>query len=187
MATNLVTLDEYKLHASINSTDFDDKLDGIIKRVSSLVKSYCGRTFIDNYDKYTLEFIPVVEYTNYGGNYFPKEFPLQEVLSVELSEDGGTTYTVLSSDWYWDRSKDCVAITDQLPNDSPNAYKITYKGGFVKTPEDLKLAVLDLIDFYYKNESTPRKTVNSTTVEYVTDANFPAHIRRVLDLYRVLL
>ena len=57
-----------------------------------------------------------------------------------------------------------------------------FKHGF-----DLKLAVLDLVEYYSKNNSAVHVnrdvTPNVTQIQYVATTNFPAHIKRVLDQY----
>ena len=183
MGKQLVSLDEYKEYSSINSTEFDDKIYNIITKTSEFVKNYCNRTFIDNYDKATSQFTNIVEYSNVPGIFLTAEFPIQSIVSVELSTDSGTTYT--STTGIVDKSKDVIIIDDTY--EGVNAYKVTYKGGFAKTPEDLKLACLDLVDYYYKKESVPRKTSSNNVIEYVMTSDLPSHIKRVLDIYRVIL
>lgn len=160
----MIYLDEYKDYAGISSIDNDLKLQGIITRVSQLVKSYCSREF---------ELKEHVEYTRYPGRYFTKEFPLVEVLEVT----GGTGFV-------WDRELDCVEILGT--EEATNQYMIRYKAGYPQTPEDLKLALLDLVDFYYRGESVPRKASGNVVMEFVVDSSMPPHIKRVLDLYRNL-
>ena len=46
---DLVSVSEYKAYADITSTTNDAKINTLRGYVSSLVKTYCGRTFIDNY------------------------------------------------------------------------------------------------------------------------------------------
>jgi hypothetical protein len=183
--TTLITLDEYKEYAVITSIEFDDKLQSIVNRVSDLVKSYCGRKFIDYYNKATQQFQNIVEYSNFDGTYYPKEFPLQSLVSVEYSLDLGETYTLILG-CALDKSRDAIYIPDE-GREGINMFKITYTGGYQKTPEDLKLACLDLVEYYYKSEAVPRRTTMNNTVEYVTTSDMPSHIKRVLDLYRVLL
>lgn len=185
MARNLITLAEYKTYASINSVDFDTKINSIITMISGLVKSYCNRLFIDAYNPNTALFSEIVEYSNYDGNYYPNEIPVDSLVSVQYSTDNGTTYTTLT-DCAYDKSKDCIYIPEQ-GREGVNAFKITYTGGYQNTPEDLKLACLDLVEYYYKGEYTPRKTSSNNTVEYITTSDLPSHIKRVLDLYRVIL
>lgn len=183
MARQLITLDEYKDYASINSIDFDYKIELIVNKVSEYVKSYCNRTFIDYYDKTTNEYLNIVEYSNEPGYFYTSEFPVNSLVQVEYSSDMGTTYS--PSIAYFDMSKDAIYI-DSIA-EGINAYKITYTGGYKKTPEDLKLACLDLVEYYYKGEYTPKKSSGTNTVEYITTSDLPSHIKRVLDLYRVIL
>ena len=51
MATNLITRAEYKNYLGITSTNKDDEIDLLIPKVSSLIKTYCRRSFIDYYDE----------------------------------------------------------------------------------------------------------------------------------------
>lgn len=185
MARSLITLADYKLYAGINSTDFDDKLSSLVSKVSELVKTYCNRLFVDGYDPTSELFLEITEYTNRDGSYYPNEFPVQELVSVEYSQDNGATYTPVS-DCAFDRVKEAIYIPEENRS-GINAFKITYKGGYQNTPDDLKLACLDLVEYYYKGEYTPRKTTNNNVVEYITTSDLPSHIKRVLDLYRVIL
>jgi hypothetical protein len=43
--------------------------------------------------------------------------------------------------------------------------KVTYKAGYTSTPEDLKLAVFDLIKYYMKDERKERQTIAGATIE----------------------
>lgn len=185
MARSLISLADYKLYASINSTDYDEKITSIVSKVSELVKSYCNRLFIDGYNPLSGSFVDITEYTNVDGAYYPNEFPIQELVSVEYSQDNGTTYTAVSG-CAFDRVKEAIYIPDE-GRVGINAFKITYKGGYQNTPEDLKLACLDLVEYYYKGEYTPRKATSNNIVEYITTSDLPSHIKRVLDLYRVIL
>lgn len=187
MSRTLISLDEYKAVRSIASAEYDAQLLAIINKASSYIKTYCGRTFIDNYDTSTSAYLPIVEYTNYNGSFITREFPIVELTLIEYSTDNGTTFTAY--DGILDRSKDVIVIGPSDTNiiEGINAFKVTYTGGYANTPEDLKLACIDLVDYYYKNESVPRKTSNNNVIEYVMTSDLPAHIKRVLDLYRVLL
>jgi hypothetical protein len=179
----LFDLDEYKLASGIVSTDKDDKLEALAASVSTLVKSYCARTFVDYFttDK--------TEYYN-GGNttYAPEEFPIVSITSAAYSSDYGQTYTplVVYTDYVLDNSKDVIILFNADTVDSPNAYKLVYKAGYSTVPADLKLALYDLMDYYLKKEATPRKSSGSVSIEYITNSDFPPHIKRILDLYRAI-
>ncbi len=187
---DLIDIDEYKVYKNITSTEQDEILEQIIPSVSTLVKSYCARTFIDNYDLGLEEFTPIVEIYNGGETiYYTSEQPIQGITSIEYSEDYGQTYTALVefTDYVLDLQNDRIALFNGDLISIPNALKITYTGGYINLPNDLKLAVLDLISYYLKRESVPRKTSGSNvSIEYITNSDFPPHIKRILDLYRII-
>ena len=70
--------------------------------------------------------------------------------------------------------------------------KITYRAGWINCPEDLKLAVYDLITYYLKEEYKGRRSMagatlqNDTTTSIRNDIGFPDHIKRVLDMYKII-
>lgn len=181
----LITKAEYKTYAGISSTNQDAEIDLLIPKVSELVKSYCRRSFIDYVGN------PKIETFNGGTNkYYLKESPLLTLLTVEYSSDYGQNYVPL------DEFVDFVAdITDSSivslkPNGfsyAINGYAVTYTAGYQTIPEDLKLAVMDLITYYRRNDGSVHSTkapgTNSVQIEYISTTNLPAHIKRVLDLY----
>ncbi len=186
MGAPLVTRAEYKAYVDINSTNSDDVIDAIIPKVSEYVKTYCRRTFVDYVND------AKTETTNggYGGNLHFKEYPVLNVLSVDYSEDYGNTYTSLVeyTDYIFNKEDEClVSLTGDWPRNI-NGYQITYTAGYEVLPVDLKLAVLDLVTYYIRNDmavhSPKAPGTNSVQVEYITSAALPAHIRRVLDLYK---
>lgn len=180
MANNLVTLAEYKAYAGINSTNQDATIESIIPKVSALVKNVCRRTFIDYVDE------PREEIFDGGSCFLPAEYPILSA-TVEVSEDYGDTYTAYS-DYYIHKASDSIRprTLEKFP-DLPNGYKVTYTCGFEQVPEDLKVAVLDLVTYYIRNDgaihSPKAPGTNSVQIEYITTNNLPAHIKRVLDLY----
>lgn len=186
MATNLVTRAEYKTYVGISSTTSDAEIDLLITNISALTKSYCRQTFVDYVDDVKTE-------TFSGGNfdtYYLKEHPIIAVTSVEYSTDYGATYTALTeyTDWVYDSSKTAIrALGFTGFAEAINGYRVSYNCGYETVPVDLKMAVMDLITYYRKNDSAvhTHKSANPNTmqVEYIASSNFPAHIKRVLDLY----
>lgn len=184
MGLPLVTKAEYKAYVGITSTTQDSIIDSLIPKVSALVKNICRRTFIDYVNDAR------VEYSDGGGTVMVLgEYPVLS-LSVEYSVDYGNTYTSLLEyvDYALSKaSSDIYAINNTEFKYSPNAYKFTYTAGYEELPDDLKLAVMDLITYYIKNDSAIHSSkapgTNSVQIEYVTTTNLPAHIKRVLDLY----
>lgn len=185
----LISLDEFKAYSKIRSNEQDEKLNLLIPMVSDLVKKYCNRTFVDYVDTYKVEYFSDGGLTVYTGEQ--PIISISEVASKATVADTAYTALVEYTDYVWDKHKDniyCLWGDDGFYT-FPNSLRVTYKGGYTAIPEDLKLAVLDLIGFYHKGEAVPRKSLNSNqvSVEYSKSSDFPPHIKRVLDLYRIIL
>jgi hypothetical protein len=185
MAANLITLQEYKSYVGITSTNQDVQINAIIPKVSQLVKTYCNRAFLD----YVSE--PKTEVFKGGTSYLLQEFPVLQILSLEYSNDYGNNYVELLefTDWVFDNTTSEVFPIGQYSafDTKPNSYRLTYFAGYETLPSDLKLAVLDLVTYYLRNDSAIHSTKapgsNSVQIEYISTTNLPAHIKRVLDLY----
>ena len=202
MGLPLVTRAEYKAYQGISSTTSDTAIDSLIVKVSELVKSICRRSFVDYIDEAKVEYHeggePTIELA---------ETPILSVLNVEYSTDYGNNYNSLTEYTDYAFSKLKNNLVPIAPLEAPttllgytpysrqapifpyavNGYRITYTAGYETLPEDLKLAVLDTIAYYIKNDSAVHThklaQPNTMQVEYITSTNLPAHIKRILDLY----
>ena len=204
MGLSLATRDEYKTYAGISSNTSDALIDSLLVKVSELVKQVCRRTFIDYVDDVK------VEYSEGGSNNIAlEELPVIQILGFEYSTDYGQTYTVLEEYVNYVLSKKTGDIrpilmttpadtlgyavapvsnyTDNIFPVAINGYRISYTAGYETIPADLKLAVLDLVAYYIKNDSSvhSHKTMSPNTmqIEYISSTHLPAHIKRILDLY----
>lgn len=185
MGKSLVTLAEYKGYVGITSPTYDLEISQLIPKVSELVKSYCRTSFVDNSDD------PKIEYFNGGVScLYLAESPVLEIFDVEVSDDYGQTYVALVQyvDWvYSPVTQSIVSLNPSGFRPKTNGYRVTYSCGYTQIPEDLKLAVLDLITYYRRGDAAQHSAKSagsgSVQIEYVLTASFPAHIRRVLDLY----
>jgi len=183
MGANLITKAQYKTYAGITSTNQDAEIDLLIPRVSELVKTYCRRTFIDFYDEAKTE-----TFEGGYGSLILKESPVTQVISVQRSTDYGKTYTKLTKFDDWVQSGDfVVSVNPRGFEPLVNGYKVSYFAGYETVPEDLQLAVLDLVTYYRKNDSAVHSTkapgTNAVQIEYISTTSLPAHIKRVLDFY----
>lgn len=198
--TNLVTLEEYKLYEGINSTQYDEKLETLTTSVSKLVRTYCGTEF----NAYTTS-PGVTEYFDIQWNSHVVQLrhsPVISVLNVYIRDSQGQTYTEVYSDgtngqyaFYLDTISDSVLRTSESGSYrnwpcGVGSVKVVYTAGYPTVPEDLKLAISDLISYYHKNEWKERQSIGSASREGAgssairNDPGFPDHIRRVLDMYR---
>lgn len=185
MGTDLVTLAEYKTYAGISSPNEDTKISDIIPKASALIKSICRRTFVDYVDDMKVEV-----FASGADKVYVGEFPIINIDSVEYSDDYGATYTTLTeyTDYVVSKEDGVIhflgweSVLAQL-----NAYRITYTGGYEELPEDLKMACLNLVNYYLKNDMSVKSQrdagSNKVQIEYIIDKRLPAPIQWVLNGY----
>jgi len=187
MGQNLITVAEYKAYSGITSTNQDAALALVVPKVSDLVKNICRRTFVDYVDDFKVE----TKRSLPNNRFIASETPLMSVSTVEFSNDFGQTYTSLTeyTDYVVDPDSDAVEIISYIYQDYSrvNAFRFTYNAGYETIPGDLKMAALDLVQYYMRNDSAVHSTKsispNTMQIEYVSSTNLPAHIKRVLDLH----
>lgn len=192
--TDLVTLQEYKEYKGQKNPEDDSKRLTIISAVSALVETYCDRKFKSYYT------YPAVEYYSaLNTELYLRNFPVVEVVSVELSINGGVSYDpLIEADpeglGYLVNLEEGILYTQNprrpfayIVQRAFNSLKVTYRAGYETLPLDLKLAVMDLVHYYEKEQQVPSKSLMSANVENAIpydSIQFPAHIARILNMYR---
>ena len=191
---DLITLQEYKTAEGITQPKDDARLNVLIPSVSQLVKSYCGNSFVDYYssnktETFTIDWSThVVQLT---------EGPVNSIVSVQEAQAYGGDYITLTTtgqQYALNTKTDCVyRTTTSGYQDWPigvETVRIVYTAGYSTIPGDLKLAVLDLVTYYLKDEHKLRQSIAGASLQnqgsstQQNNVGFPDHIKRVLDLYR---
>lgn len=189
---DLITLREYKDMEGIQNPKDDYNLSQLITSVSQLVKTYCGNTFVDFYSTNKVETFTIDWNTHLVQL---TESPVNTIVSVETRDSVTSSYsTVQTTDYYLDSNTDTVFyVTGSSYKNWPRgagSVRVTYTAGYQNLPSDLKLAVIDLITYYYRDEYKERKTLAGATLQNPGSSSqdssvaFPDHIKRVLDLYK---
>ena len=192
---DLITLEEYKDAENINTTKDDTRLSALIVSVSQLVKTYCANSIIDFYSTNKTETFNI----DWNSHIVQlTESPIVEVSLVQERDSYQESYTTLTTtahEYFLDEKTDSIIRTN-AGNTYKNwprgagAVRVVYKAGYASTPSDLKLAVIDLITYYHKDEHKQRQTIagasiqNQTSTSQRNNVAFPDHIKRVLDLYK---
>ena len=196
---DLITVQEYKNAEGMTGQKEDQRLDIIVPQVSDLAKKYCGTSFIDYFSSAKTE-----TFTNkdkYTTTVITSESPLVSVESVKERTQYSQSYETLSTsdyEYYVDTASDSIIRTNKSGGEiywasGVGSVQIEYKAGYASTPSDLKLALFDLVTYYLKDEHKERRTIAGATLQNqgtsgVRDnTDFPDHIKRVLDLYRVII
>ena len=199
---DLVTLQQYKDFAGLTGVNHDARIAVIIDNVSQLVKTYCGTTIIDFATTDKTEFFNIPD--NHVDRIILSESPLISVSQVQERESQADSYVTLITEnsdnsgkyeYVVDLDSDSIVRTTSTGTRSfkkgHKSVKVVYRAGYTSTPDDLKLAVFDLIKYYLKDERKERMSIAGSTVETQVSTSlrnnigFPDHIKRVLDMYKI--
>ena len=194
---DLITLATYKDAEGLSTPKEDGRIGALIPSVSQLVKTYCGNGIVDYYSSAKTETFDMDD--TYTSEIFVTESPLNSVTSVQERDSIADSYTTLTAntDYYVDTEHDRIYRID---GEKSTKYfkkgfasvKVVYTAGYSAVPTDLKLAVFDLVTYYLKEEHKTQRSIAGTTLRNEgstsirNDIGFPDHIKRVLDLYKII-
>ena len=186
---NLITLQQFKDAEQISNPKDDYKISRIIDSVSQMVKTYCGNSFVDFYSTNKVETFSI-NWDTYVVQL--TESPVNSIVSVQKRDSVEASYdTVNTSDFYLEVSTDSVFYVSGSGYQNwplgAGAVKVTYTAGYSAVPTDLQIGVIDLINYYFKDEHKTRRTLQGATMENAPSGEgrgFPDHIKRVLDMYK---
>ena len=191
---DLITLASYKEAEGLSTPKEDLRINALIPSVSQLVKTYCGNSFVDFYSSNKTETFNID-----WGTYIVQltESPVTTVVSVEERQSYSGSYSTLTTgafEYALDTKTDSILRTNSGSYQNwargVDAVRVVYKAGYSAVPEDLKLAVIDLITYYLKDEHKERRTIQGASIQNAASSSqrdnvaFPDHIKRVLDLYK---
>ena len=161
---DLITLQEYKTAEGITQPKEDARLNVLIPSISQLVKTYCGNSFVDYYSTNKTETFNIELATH---TVQLTESPVNTIVSVEEATAYGSTLTALTigaQEYALNKSTDCILRTTSAGYKNwplgIETVKVVYTAGYSAVPADLKLAVIDLMTYYFKNEHKERRTMN---------------------------
>ncbi len=206
--SNLVTLSEVKNYLDITSTTYDAKLSNLIAYSTGLIESYCSRQLtaanvVYEYQDGGLPYVfvnnppinnvwSISEYD--GSQYVPMITPqtdggLPNVAANANSTPGFTYDSNSGKVWKGITTYQSSSISlYQGFNNYSRGVRIEYNGGYAVIPADLKLCCLDLVKYLHKGMDAKITQFNREQIEQMPySAGFPPHIRRVLDLYRLIV
>ena len=194
---DLIAKGDYKSYKGIDHFKDDDKIDSLISPISQLVKTYCGTSFVDYFSSAYTETFDIMDTSTQ--ELFLTESPLVTVTSVKERDGITTAYTTLTNntDYYVDAEHDRIYRIDGDKSVKSwttgfSSVEVIYTAGYSSTPQDLRLAIYDLITYYLKEEYKGRKSLagaslqNETATSINGDIGFPDHIKRILDMHRIV-
>ena len=199
---DLVTLQQYKDFAGLKSLEHDARINVVIDSVSQLVKTYCGSSLVDYASTNKTEYFNILD--SYTDILILSESPLLSVVSVKERQNQGQAYVTLITEnsdssgkyeYLTNTETDSIVRTTATGTKAfpkgRKAVEVIYRAGYTTTPDDLKLAVFDLIKYYMKDERKERMSISGASVENPLSSSlngnigFPDHIKRILDMYKI--
>ena len=199
---DLITLQQYKDFSGLTGVTMDARINVIIDSISKLVKNYCGTSIIDDYSSDKTEYFDILNANT--TRVMLDEGPIRTVTSVSERESQADSYVTLITEnsdssgkyeYIVDSMTDSIIRTSQDVDKSfpkgRKTVKVVYTAGYSSTPEDLKLAIFDLVKYYLKDERKERMQIagamieNPVSTSIANNTGFPDHIKRVLDMYKV--
>lgn len=183
MATDLITLAEYKSYKGMVKTDQDTKIGLLISSSSNLIKNYLRNSLVDYY---STPFVDKVLLDYAASEFYSSQWPVVAVTSVmEMNDETGVLTTLVNG-------TDYVVVEDRFIrlggvdwNAYPNPVLATYTAGYVSTPTDIKMATIELVSYYLNESYIVNKTIMGTTISNSAQGttDIPPHIARLLDQY----
>ena len=199
---NLVTIQQYKDFAGLQGVQSDARINTLIPQVTQIVKTYCGSSILDYYSSAKTEYFDIRD--GLTDRVMLDESPINSVTSVSERDSQSDSYTTLITEnsdssgkyeYIIDTMTDSIIRTTSTGTKyfprGHKAVKVIYTAGYSATPDDLKLAVYDLIKYYLKDERKARMQIagamveNQSTSGITGNIGFPDHINRILDFYKI--
>ena len=132
------------------------------------------------------------------------EGPIVAVTSVQERDSQSDSYVTLITEnsdssgkyeYIIDSTTDSIIRTTSTGTKNfkigHKAVKVVYTAGYSATPDDLKLAIFDLIKYYLKDERKACMQIagamveNQVSTSLANNIGFPDHIKRILDFYKL--
>ncbi len=193
---DLITIEEYKLYNTLSDNTKDDaKISLLITSVSSLIQAYTGLDFEGGVEVTEVLSVDYDTNTIFLANY-PVTAPVVVTESDRYTYDSSIHVPLsYASEYILDAANGSLTRV-YTPGGfanwplSPGVITVTYTTAPYTTldgevPADLKLAAIELVKFYMKEEYRQSKSVQGTSVVNTLAAgtDFPQHIQVILDRY----
>ena len=196
---DIITLEEYKAFNALSGNTKDDaKIVLLISSVSSLIQAYLGLDFTGG--KSVTEVLSLDYDTN---TIYLENYPISGPVTVSETDRYTWDSSVhvplaYSSDFFVDEEEG-VLTRVYTPGGfaswpvSPGVVTVTYTTapkwpgtGASAVPADLKLAAIELVNYYRNDEFRQSKSVQGSSLvnTLAEGTDFPKHIQVILDRYK---
>lgn len=185
MATPIITREEYKTYASINSGNSDDQIDALLNPVSLTIENYLGYKFLAD-----AEITQRILLRDYQTEYLITNVGA-ELTGVTLKALNPTASSISSypneivlteDDWFFESDIGMLTILASVPSNyqAVISYTITKE-----ISDEIKLAALMLLDYWRDSKNFKTSvTQQGQSVSKVPVGNLPSHIEAIINPIR---
>jgi hypothetical protein len=177
------------LGIALGSTE-ESECDLLINAASRLAVDYTGRG-MDNNGVSRLLSTSRTEYYDGDGTdtLHLRSYPISAVTSiyVDPDRDYGSSDLLDTDDYVYYENEGKICTDGSLFSPGRKSIKVTYTGGYTSIPEDLQLAIKELVLFWYKRNTDKRVGVTNISVGDKSmgyEPNIPESVLSTFKRYR---
>ncbi|CAM0079017.1 head-tail adaptor [Vibrio phage D51] len=183
---SIITLEEFKVYASISSPNQDDRINALLEPATEMIEGYLKQTFTSE-DLDTP--VTASKTETFLTRPFEQEYLLDEVdttiANVSLAGIRGNEAPELTADdWFPDTRLGKVTLFYPMTD---TIFKITVEYDVTRSPtESIKLAACMLVDYWLQKDFNSAVAQGGQSVTYVPVRTLPKHIENILNNYRTM-
>jgi len=182
---SIITLEEYKVYASINSPNLDDQITPLLEPATRVIEGYLGYTFLSD----NVSVIPKKTY-RFRTNKLQQDYVLPDLntnisfirlIPLTPSIDEANAIDLTDNDWFCEVDIGVISIFKPLMTlFIAEAEYITSH----TAAEDIKLAGLMLVDYWRNKDHQQSITNQGQSVVKAPIRNLPKHVESILAQHR---
>lgn len=180
----IITVEEYKLYAGINSPNQDAKIESLIAPASQTVISYLGYSVTTDTgvpgDPVTTRLLA----SEHQSDYLLPPFT-EEVFDVHYSIRGGDPIEIGEGSYFFDSGTAILTLFNTISNNT--ILSVSHSPSHNLAEDDIKLATTMLVDYWMDKKNFQTAIVNQgQSVKGIAIYNLPQHIEAILSPHRLL-
>ena len=172
---SIITLDDYKAYAGINSAASDQKLQPVVDFANNYIQQYCNVAFTPT---------TVTEEKQTCSDGYSIILDHGYVNSIQEIRLNGTA---LDAAYYYIQNADGGIIefepTITIP-ETRNYIEVDYTHGLSSAPDSIKLSALEFVTHIHKRVFKQSASIGGESASFARVENIPAHIKLALNMYK---
>lgn len=171
---DMATVQDVKTWLNLSVTTDDALLASLVTDASAYIQDSLSRDVIQK--TYTNE----VYHGNGTNRLVLRQYPIQSVTSIVVTDPSSKVQTTLTDFWFDDRT---IYLGSGSFTQGAGNVKVTYVAGYTSIPQDMKRATIELTAFMYRSRTrigSASKQLGGETGSFNT-SDFPASVNRLIE------